>query len=89
MDLNYVMSNKPPGNQPRLLLIYHNRFPTATLAAMRENLNRALAEGKHLIIDGGVEVFQLVEGRWIHLDGSIELTDVPKEPKKISFREFL
>ncbi len=84
----HVISDKPSGDAPRLMLIVHDRLSEQAHANIKKDLETALASGKSIVIGGGVEVFQLINGKWLHLDGSIELEDAPI-PQKVNFREFL
>ncbi len=84
----HVISDKPSGDAPRLMLIVHQKLSMAQHENIRESLGKALESGKTIVIDGGVEVFQLINGKWLHLDGLIELEDAPI-PQKVNFREFL
>ena len=83
----YVISDQPPGNAPRLMLISHKRLSPQAAAILGEDLRLSLESDQPFVIHGGYGVYQLIEGRWIHLDGSIELEDAPI-PAKINFREF-
>jgi rubredoxin len=85
----YVISDQPAGNQPRLMLIFRSRMSCEKMAIVRERVNEDLAGSKSIIMDSGVEaVFQLINGRWIALDGKTELEDAPA-PEKVNFRKFL
>ncbi len=84
----YVISEQPSGDAPRLMLIYHQKLAMDVLARIHQELNMVLELGVPIVLDGGIEVFQLIDGKWLHLDGSIELEDAPI-PQKVNFREFL
>lgn len=75
---------------PPLMLIYPHYLTAEARRNVTTLLSAVLESGKSFVIDGGVEVYQLIDGRWIHLDGSIEIVDGPKvEPTKVNFKEFL
>jgi len=78
-----------PSVGPPLMLITHRPMSQATIDIVRQSILEA-DELKLSVIEG-FEVFQLIDGRWIHVDGSVELEGAPiPEPKgKINFREFL
>ncbi len=84
----YVVSEQPSGDAPRLMLIYHNLLSAQAAHNLMEGLSQALESDKIILLDGSVEVFQLINGKWLHLDGSIELEDA-SIPQKVNFREFL
>ncbi len=84
----HVISDQPSGNAPRLMLIFRNSLRISELENIHRNLGEVIESGKPIVIDGAVEVFQLINGKWLHLDGSIELEDAPI-PEKVNFREFL
>ncbi len=84
----HVISGQPSGNAPRLMLIFHNKLSMAAYKSIHRSLGEVIESGKPIVIEGGVEVFQLISGKWLHLDGSIELEDAPI-PQKVYFREFL
>lgn len=88
----HVISDQPSGNAPRLMLIFHNKLSMTQYEYIKEHLGKVLESDQPIVIEGGVEIFQLINGKWLHLDGSVELTDAPmpeKTPAKVSFREFL
>jgi hypothetical protein len=58
------------------------------MVILRDSLNEALARNGCIVGPSDMDVFQLVGGRWIKLDGSTELVDAPI-PEKVNFREFL
>ena len=84
----YVISDQPSGNMPRLMLIFNHRLSWMAYENIHKTLGEVVESGKPIVIEGGVEVFQLINGKWLHLDGSIELEDAPV-PEKVNFREFL
>ncbi len=84
----YVIGDQPSGDAPRLMLIYHNRLSCEAKLNLIRGLSDALESYKVIVLDGGLEVFQLIDGRWLHLDGSVELEDAPIPPAKVNFREY-
>jgi hypothetical protein len=84
-----VISDQPPGNAPRLMLIFRNPLSCSAQERVKESLGLAHESYKPIVIYGPVEVFQLIDGKWLHLDGSVELEDAPVPPAKVNFREFL
>lgn len=85
-DKRYAIT-EASGDFPPLMLIYHNLLSPAQCQRIREIMKQAQESGGPFVIEGGFEVFQLVGGKWLHVDGSVELEDAPM-PEKINFREF-
>ncbi len=84
----YVISDQPSGDAPRLMLIFGQPLSPSVHANLRECLSRDMEFSRTLVFDFAVEIYQLVNGRWIHLDGSVELEGAPIPPTKVNFREF-
>ena len=78
---------------PPLLVIFSRRLPEHVLANFKSDLSAAMAAQNHILLfeDGqNMDIYQLVNGRWMSLDSTIELEGAPMpEVKKVNFKEFL
>jgi hypothetical protein len=87
-EKRYVISDQPKGDAPRLMAICDQRLSMEALHRIKTWLDDGNNYNRNMVFEGGLRLFQLIEGRWLEIGVNVDLEDVPV-PEKINFREFL
>lgn len=74
MATDRVASDAEPHDTPPLMIVTPKgkRLSDHMIASLKASLDRARSDARIMVLEGGMKVYQCVEGRWVPLDGDAE-----------------